>query len=190
MKNDSETLCVTSRKAWRVWLSKHHDSESEIWLIYYKKESGKQRLSYDDAVEEALCFGWIDSIVRSLDDERYMQRFTPRKASSKWSPSNVNRMDRLIATGQMTAAGRAVYDKRKAESKKQKTETDGNTLPADLMAAVRADARAFNLFRNLPPGYIKTCLRWIDAAKRPETRERRIAEFVSHTAEGKRIGLK
>jgi uncharacterized protein YdeI (YjbR/CyaY-like superfamily) len=183
-------LFAPTRKVWRAWLKEHHKTARAIWLIYYKKHTGKQLLSYDDAVEEALCFGWIDSIVRTLDDERYMQKFTPRKPGSKWSASNIARMERLMNTMQMTAAGKAVYDKPEAERVAPTAHKDARVLPADLIAAVRADDRAFNLFRTLPPGYIKTCLRWIDAAKRPATRARRIAEFVALTAEGKRIGLK
>ena len=103
----SKTLYVTDRADWRAWLERHHKSESEVWLIYYKKQTGLPRIPYDDAVEEALCFGWIDSIVKRIDDEKFAQRFTPRKAKSNWSELNRERVKKLIKEGRMTEAGRA-----------------------------------------------------------------------------------
>lgn len=101
----TETLSVSTRAAWRAWLKRHHASKSVIWLITYKKGTGKPRVEYADAVEEALCFGWIDSTTKTIDAERYAQRFTPRKKGSNWSESNLERIKRLVATGQMTPAG-------------------------------------------------------------------------------------
>lgn len=101
----AKTFYARDRKEWREWLSKNHDKEKEIWLIYYKKASGKKSISYNDAVEEALCFGWIDSIEKSLDSERFAGRFTPRKPNSNWSKSNRERVKRLIREGKMTEAG-------------------------------------------------------------------------------------
>src|SRR5256885_14789235 len=103
----SKTLYVTSRDDWRAWLEKNHETEKEVWLIYYKKHTNRPRIPYDDAVEEALCFGWIDSIVQKIDDERYAQKFTPRKSSSKWSESNKRRVRKLLQEGRMTQAGLA-----------------------------------------------------------------------------------
>ncbi len=103
----SKTLYVTNRKEWRAWLKKHHDAEREVWLIYYKRESGRQRIPYDDAVEEALCFGWIDSTVERIDNEKYAQHFTPRRAGSVWSELNKWRVRKLLREGRMTKAGMA-----------------------------------------------------------------------------------
>src|SRR5438128_11402884 len=105
-----KTLYVASRAEWRAWLAKHHQSETEVWLIYYKKPSGRPRIPYDDAVEEALCFGWIDSIVKRIDDAKFAQKFTPRKDWTKWSELNKRRVRKLIREGNMTEAGLAKID--------------------------------------------------------------------------------
>lgn len=104
-------LYVKTRKEWREWLEKNHKTEPEIWLVYYRKITGKSRISYNDAVEEALCFGWIDSIEKGIDKERFAQRFTPRKPKSQWSVSNKERVRRLIELGKMTPAGMTVFSK-------------------------------------------------------------------------------
>jgi uncharacterized protein YdeI (YjbR/CyaY-like superfamily) len=116
LKAELKTLHVTTREAWRKWLQKHHDRETEVWLIFYKQHTGKPRVAYEDAVEEALCFGWIDSIVRRVDDECYMQKFTPRKPNSKWSDSNRARVKKLLKAGLMTEAGKSVLEKPKSQS--------------------------------------------------------------------------
>src|SRR5947207_907173 len=103
-----ETLLVTTREEWRVWLAKHHHEYKEIWLVYYKKTSGKKGISYDESVEEALCFGWIDGAIKGIDQETYAGRFTPRRAKSPWSVSNRERVSRLLRDGRMTEAGLAV----------------------------------------------------------------------------------
>src|SRR5437763_427402 len=106
----SKTLYVTTRDAWRAWLAKHYDSETEVWLIYYKKQSGQPRIPYDHAVEEALCFGWIDSLVKRIDDDKFAQKFTPRRDWTKWSALNKRRMRKLVREGRMTEAGLATVD--------------------------------------------------------------------------------
>ena len=107
----TETLQPKNRKQWRKWLSNNHNKKKEIWLVYYRKSTQKPRIEYNDAVEEALCFGWIDGIEKSLDEERFAQRFTPRRPKSNWSESNIQRMKKLIKSGEMTEAGMAVYKK-------------------------------------------------------------------------------
>lgn len=104
------SIYLTSREAWRNWLEEHYDRESRIWLIYFKKHTGKPSIPYNDAVEEALCFGWIDSTIHRLDEERYMQRFTPRKMKSTWSKHNVRRVEKMISEGKMTSRGRELYN--------------------------------------------------------------------------------
>ena len=108
-----KTLYVKDRDEWRKWLENNYDSENEIWLIYYKKHSDKIRIPYDDAVEEALCFGWIDSLVKSIDDEKYMQKYTPRKKNSVWSEYNVKRCEKMIKEGKMTNAGSKLIEEAK-----------------------------------------------------------------------------
>src|SRR5882762_9558352 len=105
-----KTLYVTSREEWRAWLTKHYQSETEVWLIYYKKHTGQPRISYDHAVEEALCFGWVDSIVKRIDDEKFAQKFTPRRDWTKWSALNKRRLRKLIREGRMTEGGLAKID--------------------------------------------------------------------------------
>lgn len=104
-----KTVYLTNRDDWRKWLKEHHTKEKEIWLIYYKKSTGKPTIEYNDAVEEALCFGWIDGIEKGIDEERFAGRFTPRRPKSNWSDSNKERMKKLIKTGEMTKAGLAVF---------------------------------------------------------------------------------
>src|SRR5919206_1474760 len=106
-KQGPKTLYVKDRAAWRAWLEENHASEREVWLVYYKKHTGRPRVPYDDAVEEALCFGWIDSLVKTLDADRYIQKFTPRVNARKWSRSNLERVKKLLREGRMTEAGRA-----------------------------------------------------------------------------------
>ena len=100
-------LYVTTRDEWRAWLAEHHDTEREVWLVSYKKHTGRPQIPYDDAVEEALCFGWIDSLVKTIDDERFAQKFSPRKGKSNWSESNKRRVRKLVREGRMTEAGLA-----------------------------------------------------------------------------------
>ena len=110
-----KSLHVTSRAAWRAWLERNHRRKTEVWLVFFKAHTGKPRVEYDDAVEEALCFGWVDSLVKRLDEERYAQKFTPRKAGSRWSPSNRTRVAKLVREGRMTPAGLAVTTFRVAD---------------------------------------------------------------------------
>jgi uncharacterized protein YdeI (YjbR/CyaY-like superfamily) len=188
---------VSTRREWRSWLAKHHTSETEVWLVFYKKASGKPRLPYEDAVEEALCYGWIDSLVRRIDEQKYAQKFTPRKSGSKWSELNKERVRRLLAAGKMTRAGKAVLEKQKTESGKlnvapaeSANPAAEGVIPSDVKRMTRADKQAAENFAKLPPGYLKMCMKWINAAKRDETRSKRIKEFVELTAKGERIGLK
>jgi uncharacterized protein YdeI (YjbR/CyaY-like superfamily) len=183
---------LTTREAWRKWLARHHASETEIWLIFFKQHTGKRALTYNEAVEEALCYGWIDSIVRRRDDETYLRKFTPRRTGSKWSAMNVKRVRKLVRAGMMTDAGLAVVGDalQHHERIEPKKAAGAPTVPADVKQAMAAEQKVTADFKKLPPGYVRMCLKWIDAAKKPETRARRIAEFVAVTAQGKRIGLK
>jgi uncharacterized protein YdeI (YjbR/CyaY-like superfamily) len=125
----TETVYVSTRAAWRAWLKRHHASQKVVWLIYYKKGSGKPRVEYADAVEEALCFGWIDSTTKTLDAERYVQRFTPRKKGSNWSGPNLERIKRLVAAGQMTPAGAVHLPSARAAKEYQKQHDARTTAP-------------------------------------------------------------
>jgi uncharacterized protein YdeI (YjbR/CyaY-like superfamily) len=187
-----KTLQVVNRDDWRAWLKKNHGSQNEVWLIYYKKHTGKPRIPYDDAVEEALCFGWIDSTVRRIDDERYAQKFTPRNEKSNWSELNKRRARKMIKAGRMTKAGLAKF---KQAGKQEKEETqeapphDRLTIPPDLKKALSANKKALENFNDFAPSYRRLYSRWITAAKRPETREKRIKQTVNWSAENKKPGM-
>ena len=182
-----ETVEVGSRKAWRKWLQGHHDSVSEIWLVFHKRHTGVVTLSYDDAVEEGLCYGCIDSIIRRLDDDRYARKFTPRKTDSKWSSINRRRYADLEAHGLLAAPGR----KRSPTSRSgDAPRPSASAVPAYIKKALQADARAWQLFEQLAPSYRRQYIGWIDSAKRQETKQRRLAEAVGLLAAGKKLGLK
>ena len=175
-----KTLYVTSREEWRAWLTKNYQSQTEVWLIYYKKHSGRPRISYDHAVEEALCFGWIDSIVKSIDDEKFAQKFTPRRDHTKWSALNKRRLRKLIREGRMTEAGLAKVDLVMLGEEIQAKQSKGDlNIPRFVKQALMANAKAWENFRSLTPSRRGAYIRLIMDAKKEETRERRLREALS-----------
>lgn len=186
----TETVYARSRATWRTWLARHHASRREIWLIYYKLGTGTPSVAYGEAVEEALCFGWIDTTVKAIDADRYAQRFTPRKPGSNWSAPNLIRAKRLVASGLMTPAGAAhLPSPEKAtafRAKHQKRLTGTTIAPRDLARALRTNARAAARWKALTPGYKRLFVRWIGDAKQPATRAKRIATTVSRLARGQK----
>jgi len=191
VRGEVKQIYVTRREEWRAWLKKNHDTAKEIWLIYYKKHTGKPRIPYDDAVEEALCYGWIDSTVKRLDDEKYMQKYTPRKSKSVWSELNKARAKKMIKQGRMTEAGlsRVRDARRNGEWKKAVTRALPDKIPPDLKRALAANKTAGRNFENLAPSYKKHFIWWISSAKRDETRQKRIKKTVSMAAENKKPGM-
>jgi uncharacterized protein YdeI (YjbR/CyaY-like superfamily) len=193
MNKATETLYVKSRDEWRSWLEKNHQSEKEVWLLYYKKHTNKPRIGYDEAVEEALCFGWIDSVVRRIDEDSYCQRFTPRRSGSGWAPSNVIRVKHLIESGRMTEPGLALFNETISDPSlllKPAPKAESVLPPSDLVKALKENKRAYNHFMGFTPSYRSMTIRWITSAKRSETRERRVAEVVDMSSRGEKIGLK
>jgi uncharacterized protein YdeI (YjbR/CyaY-like superfamily) len=191
----TKTLYVTNREDWRAWLRAHHAREREVWLIYYKKDSGRARIPYDDAVEEALCYGWIDSTVKRIDDARFAQRFTPRKDNGNWSESNKVRLRRLMKEGRMTPVGLqkigdGVLAEKEGAAQQPAVRKVEPTLPRYLSAALRADAKAWRNFKALAPSYRRDYVNWITSAKRAETRARRLAEAVARLARNEKLGMK
>jgi uncharacterized protein YdeI (YjbR/CyaY-like superfamily) len=182
-----------SRAAWRAWLEKNHDRRSEVWLVFYKRGTAKPTLTYDDAVEEALCFGWIDGVRRRLDAQRYMHRFSPRKEDSNWSASNKARVARLVRAGLMTAAGRRLIAAAKnsgrwaASAKRPSPSPDAGF---EFAARLKRNARANAFFQTLPPSERSRYESWIAIAQRPETRARRIAEAMKLLIAERRLGLR
>jgi uncharacterized protein YdeI (YjbR/CyaY-like superfamily) len=178
-----EQVYVKTRAAWRRWLAKHHARSPGIWLVYDKKSERPDRLAYVDAVEEALCFGWIDSTAKSLDEKRYMQLFTPRKPRGTWARTNKARVARLIEEGLMTPAGLAAIEVAKANGSWTSLDAvEALTVPDDLAAALSANPEAARNFAAFPPSARKAYLHWVSQAVRPETRAERIAGVVKHSA--------
>jgi len=178
-----ERVTVTSRAEWRSWLVANYDRAESIWLVTYKKRSGLPHLPYDAIVEEALCFGWIDSRPNKLDDQRSMLLLSPRRPGSPWSKLNKVRALRLIDAGLMTPAGLAKIAQAQADgSWSVLDDVEALVIPADLAAALAADPVAAEYFTAFSPSSKKGILQWIQSARRPETRAKRIAETVALAA--------
>lgn len=177
------TTSAKDRSEWRKWLEEHATS-SGVWLVYYKKASGKPSVSYDEAVEEALCFGWIDSRVNALDEQRYMQFFCPRKPQSSWSKLNKQRVEQLLQNGLMTAAGLETIVAAKRDGSWSALDAiEDLQLSADLIEALNSNKTASDNFMAFSTSSKKNIVRWIESAKRPETRLKRIAETVTLAAQ-------
>lgn len=187
------TLEVADRVAWRTWLAENYDRVSEIWLVYYKRSSGIDSIKYEASVEEALCFGWVDSIIKRIDEQKYARKFTPRKPESNWSPSNIRRVEKMIAAGQMTAHGLALVEAAKQSGSWHNPAVRPAldlTMPDAFARALEENLQAKETFDSLTKTYQKQYLTWIVTAKRPETKSRRIEESVRLLAEGKKLGLR
>lgn len=176
-----KTLYVKDRSRWRAWLEKNSQRVREVWLVHYKRDSGRPRIAYADAVEEAICFGWIDGKIKKLDEARYAQRYTPRKPDSKWSELNIRRAEKLIQEGKMTPAGRKVFDPRKRMG----------SLPVELLPDLeerfKQQAAAWENFISFPPSYRRMTIGWVASAKKQETRLRRVDQLIVHSLQNKRI---
>lgn len=188
-----KTIEVKSRAEWRAWLAANFDKETEVWLVYYKKKTGKTNVEYGASVEEALCFGWIDSIIKKLDDAKYTRKFTPRNVSSQWSLSNKKRVAHLIKMGSMTEHGLLKVNAAKLagnwDKPAQKPELTFK-MSEEFEEALKKDKKAEETFSKLSLTFQKQYLGWIEVAKRPGTREKRIRESIQLLAEGKKLGLK
>ncbi len=189
--DDPGGLLFENRRKWREWLEKNHDASKEVWLIQYKKHTGKAGMSYEEALEEALCFGWIDSRSRRLDEERFLLRFTARKPDSLWSRVNKEKAESMIAAGRMTPAGFARIEEAKGNGRWDSayTSRDPVELPDDLEAALKQNEEAWRNFNRFAYSYQTQYSYWVLSAKREETRKRRIAEVVRRSAENKRSGV-
>ena len=182
-KTETETFEASDQRAWRNWLKKNHDSKSSIWLVFHKKDSGLIGISYKEAVEEALCFGWIDSTKRSLNEKSSIQLFTRRKQKSVWSRINKAKVKKLIGSGLMTGAGlRSIAMAKKNGSWTILNDVEKLKIPADLESAFKQNKGSKEFFSGLSRSVRKMMLQWIVLAKRPETRKKRILEIATQAA--------
>ena len=181
-----ETLDVRTRERWRTWLRKRHASSPGVWFVFHKTHSGVACVSYEDAVREALCVGWIDSLVKRLDDDRYALKFTPRKPDSKWSDLNQRRWAELKAAGALTAEGLAAAPTENRYAPRPRIPV----LPAYIANTFKSNPKAWRFFQTLPPTARRQYVVWIHVAKRPETRDKRLRASVTLLAAGKQLGLK
>lgn len=186
-------LCVATRTQWRKWLAENHGKEKRgIWLVFHKKQAGKPSLEYEESVEEALCFGWIDSIIKRIDADKYCRKFTPRIDDSQWSSTNRKRAEKMIKEGRMTEFGLA---KIRAAKRSGNWAKDARPLiklevSPELSEALARNRAAEDFFEKLAPTYRKQFIGWIITAKRPETRAKRLKESLALLARGEKLGLK
>ena len=182
----TETLYIKDRKEWRAWLKLNHKTVKEIWLVYYNKASGKPRIPYNDAVEEALCFGWIDSTIKKINIESHVQRFTPRKKRSQLSELNKERIRRLVKNKKMTYAGlKAVEHLIDGPLKKEKLE-----IAPDILKALKKDKNTWKKFTNFPESYKRIRIGWIEGSRtRPDIFKQRLNYFLKMTAKNKKYGM-
>ena len=174
--------------AFRKWLQKHHASASELWVGFYKKGSGKRSISYPEAVDQALCFGWIDGIRKARDEESYVNRFTPRRKGSVWSAVNIKRVGELQEAGFMTPAGLKVFNERdEAKTNRYSFEREHVQFSPEQLARFRKNKRAWAFFESQPPSYRRPATWWVISAKQAATQERRLAQLIADSAASLRI---
>jgi uncharacterized protein YdeI (YjbR/CyaY-like superfamily) len=186
----TQTFTPPGRAAWRDWLAEHGASESEIWLVYYKAGTGKPTISYEDSLEEALCFGWVDSLIQKIDEEKYARKFTPRKPGSKWSELNKHLVAKLVREGRMTEAGIAKVDFSLEEAPASRPSRPELPLPDWLKAGLMTSPTAWENFSKMPPSHRRNYILWISDAKKEETRQRRIREAIGRLEKNETLGLK
>jgi len=184
----SSPIFFDSPSAWRAWLAERHEREREVLVGLYKKASGRAGMSWPEAVDEALCFGWIDGVRRGIDEHSHSIRFTPRKPRSTWSAVNIEKAQRLIAEGRMRPAGLRAFEARSEENSRIYSFEQGHVeLPAAAQERLRADPAAWSYWCSRPPGYRRIAAWWVISAKRPETRQRRLATLIEDCAAGRLI---
>ena len=181
-------VAFASAAAFRAWLAAHHGDTPELVIRLFKTSAGDRGLTYRDALDEALCFGWIDGVRRALDDVSFTQRFTPRRRGSRWSAVNVRRAKELIAEARMRPSGLAAFESRTGDSAGYSFESRPAELPPDLLRRLRKNGKAGASWSARPPWYRRTCAHWVTSAKREETRERRFAALVDACAHGAGVG--
>ena len=181
-------IFFSSPAEFRTWLADHHDSVDEQWVGFWKKATGVPSLTWPESVDQALCYGWIDGLRKSVDEQRYKIRFTPRRRESIWSAVNLKRVPELIDAGLMEPPGLAVYEGRDPErSAKYSFEREAAELGAEQVRVFRANRKAWAFFQSQPPGYRKLVAHWVTSAKREDTRAKRLQRLIEDSAAGQRI---
>ena len=184
-----EPITFETPAAFRRWLEQHHASEREVWVGYYRKSAGKQSMTWKESVDEALCFGWIDGIRKRIDEERYTNRFTPRRIGSNWSRINIERVAELIEQGRMRPAGLRAFEARRDDRSDVYSYEQRHTatFSPGFEARFRAKKRAWAGFEARPPSYRQAAILWVMSAKKEETRERRLAQLIEASAAGRTV---
>jgi len=172
---------------WRNWLAQNHDREQEVWLVYLKPASGRTNIDYESSAEEALCFGWIDSIVQKIDEEKYARKFNPRRMDSKWSETNKRRVAKVIREGRMTEAGMAkvTFNVSEVDLSKPKPERPPVKMPEKVEKALKSHPKLWEAFQKISPSYQRNYILWLSDAKKPETFARRYQMLIDEVMFGK-----
>jgi uncharacterized protein YdeI (YjbR/CyaY-like superfamily) len=185
-----KTLAAQTVDQWRKWLDEHHDTESEVWLIFHKRHTGVESLPHSDALDEALCVGWVDSLVKRLDESRYAIKITPRRADSRWSTINRRRYAALKAAGRLKPGGIDRAPTSRSDGPRPPRFEMPATLPRYIQAELRRHPAAWRYFEGLAPSHRRRYVEWIDSAEREDTKARRLQEAIRLLAAGKPLGLK
>lgn len=174
----------------RAWLEKNHNKKDVKWIGYYKVATGKPSMTWEESVREALCFGWIDGLRKSIDDESYKIRFTPRRPNSHWSDKNIRMVEELIAEGKMKEPGLKKFKNRtEKNSNRASFEQESVKLKEEYEKQIRQNKKAWEFFEELAPGYTKTSIHWVMSAKREDTRQRRLKILIESCEKGEKIPL-
>ncbi len=183
----TKSFTPSSLSDWRNWLMQNHSREQEVWLVYFKPTSGKTNIDYESSVEEALCFGWIDSIIQTIDEKKYARKFNPRRLDSQWSETNKRRVVKMIREGRMTEAGMAkiTFDVSEIDTSEPKPKRLPVKMPEKVEQALKSRAKLWEAFQKVPPSLQRTYILWLSDAKKPETFERRFKLLVEEVMAGK-----
>jgi uncharacterized protein YdeI (YjbR/CyaY-like superfamily) len=187
----TKSFTPKNQNDWRKWLEKNHDREQEIWLVYFKPASGKLGIGYATSVEEALCFGWVDSIIQKIDEEKYARKFNPRRMDSQWSESNKRRVAKVIREGRMTEAGMAkvTFDVKKADVGQPKAKRPSMEMPEKIERALKSNPKVWEAFQRISPSHQRSYILWLADAKKAETFERRLKMLVDEVMAGRPLGM-
>lgn len=183
----TKSFTPSNQKDWRKWLEKNHNREQEVWLMYFKPASGKSNIDYETSVEEALCFGWIDSIIQRIDEHKYARKFNPRRIGSQWSETNKRRVLKIIREGRMTKAGQAkvTFDIEKVNVSQPRGKRPAVKMPEKVEQALRSQPGVWEAFQAVGPSLKRNYILWLMDAKKPETFERRLRLLVEEVLAGK-----